>query len=185
MSMDMEAIKYAVENRGFIRHITEECLRRFRVNILRDKGIYDIHKGIYFPSEKTLTRYISPSNSYSITVIDGLWKEDYGDNVYPSLYQLNKEFFNKKENIWKIWKFRDEDRVSRSLENYNPMDNRLEAWGTGWCLLSLQATYLSLKRLFSFKRTFGLIILLILFEALINYLLVYQSYTYPFLYDHP
>ena len=104
--MVSEIVKPVVENTGLFRYLVKDILRRIRVNIFRDKGIYDICSKTYFPDGTQIGKRFKESESQYLwyaKVTDGLWKEMYGDQTHFSIYLLDFSFSNKKDDVWETW----------------------------------------------------------------------------------
>ena len=171
--METEFVSLATGNRGILRHFLEETLRRIRVNLFRDKGVYDIPKNRYFSEGMKVVRFkrYAPY-SFSSVVKDGLWSEDYGEDSYPSLYLLDITLSKRKENIWEVWKFHDRYEGFLPLKKCASVKEEWKPWGTGWFLLSLQATCISWKK-FTRKVESLLVGLLIIMFLIPSLILIY------------
>ena len=147
--MVSEIVKPVVENTGLFRYLVEDTFRRIRVNIFKDKGIYDIYSKTYFPNGMKIGKRFKESESqyqWYAVVVDGLWKEMYGDKSHSSLYLLDSSFSNRRDDVWETWNFNSKHEGNQKLMYFRGNNKMGEPWGTGWFFLSLQATWLSLKR---------------------------------------
>ena len=149
----IEAVKAGVENIKFIQRLVASAFRWVRVNIFKDKGVYEISMKKYFPSGRIIGRHSSEGTLFYVDIKDGLFVDRSDMQTYSSLSSLNSTFSKEKEEILEIWKMWDLNGNGGKLRDFDSFgnfdfwnDNSSKNWIPWKGNRSLQATCISWQR---------------------------------------